>query len=163
MKKERKKKNAEPEVYSIKKRQDGKEISRKEFLKSAPALGALLTVTSCASLYNSTNNYARQMKVRQMKEVSKTFTLPCGSPIPAGATCICDCVATSRTYPGTEIVCTCDTITLSAGTLMDRNWTCVCNTVRSCTCNTICTCDTVCSCNNHSNSYTYYTSYWYPN
>jgi hypothetical protein len=45
-----------------------------------------------------------------------TFTLPCGSPIPAGAVCICNCVAAPvydvvRTICTCNLVCTCDTVT----------------------------------------------------
>jgi WD40 repeat protein len=118
---------------------------------------------------------------RQIKEMGPSiFTLPCGSPIPANATCICDCVATSRTYPGTEMVCTCNTITVPIGTTLTGNMVCVCdtitvgsyqkpaetkdcscNTVETCRCNRVCTCDTICSCNN--NQAYYYVSYWYPN
>jgi WD40 repeat protein len=49
-----------------------------------------------------------------------TYTLPCGSPIPAGAVCTCNCV------PG------------SVGTR-----TCTCNTVPVCSCNRVCTCQSV--------------------
>jgi hypothetical protein len=44
----------------------------------------------------------------------QTFHLPCGSPLPAGAVCICNCVA------GQPSGCTCDTV---------------------CTCDKVCTCD----------------------
>jgi len=57
-----------------------------------------------------------------------TFTLPCGSPIPSGAKCVCNCV------PGS--VCSC-------------NNHCSCNKV--CTCNSqqrsYCSCNQVCTCN----------------
>jgi hypothetical protein len=46
----------------------------------------------------------------------QTYTMPCGSPLPAGAVCICNCVAAPA---GGGFNCTCDSI---------------------------CTCDTVCSC-----------------
>ena len=68
-----------------------------------------------------------------------TYTLPCGSPIPAGAVCVCNCVAGS--------VCSCVGHTV-----------CTCDTVCSCVGNTICTCDTVCSCVGHVVSH-----YWHPN
>lgn len=69
-----------------------------------------------------------------------TYTLPCGSPIPAGATCVCNCV------PGTMPV--------PAGHSQTYN------TVGYCTCNTICTCNTVCTCQSVGGRYI---SYWYPN
>jgi WD40 repeat protein len=72
-----------------------------------------------------------------------TFTLPCGSPIPAGAVCVCNCVPGSLSMPTghtqqfTGTVCTCDLI---------------------CTCNTVCTCQSV-----GGGGGGYYVSYWYPN
>ena len=50
-----------------------------------------------------------------------TRTLPCGSPLPAGAVCICNCVASlacscdphSRRYCSCVPVCTCDLIPVS--------------------------------------------------
>ncbi len=82
-----------------------------------------------------------------------TYTLPCGSPIPAGAVCVCNCVAGS--------VCTCDKV-------------CTCDTGCSCvghkticTCDKVCTCDTGCSCVGHCNCNshrtTYSSHYWHPN
>ena len=68
-----------------------------------------------------------------------TYTLPCGSPIPAGAVCVCNCVAGS--------VCSCVGHTV-----------CTCDTVCSCVGNRVCTCDTVCSCVGHVVSH-----YWHPN
>ena len=62
-----------------------------------------------------------------------SYTLPCGSPIPSGAKCTCDCV------PGkVEKVCSCDRV-------------CTCNRVCSClsvhtSTRTYCSCDRVCSC-----------------
>jgi hypothetical protein len=46
----------------------------------------------------------------------KTYSLPCGSPLPAGAVCICNCV----TVPGgggcsCDKVCTCDTVCSCVG------------------------------------------------
>ncbi|MCB0307605.1 MAG: hypothetical protein KDI38_27835, partial [Calditrichaeota bacterium] len=58
-----------------------------------------------------------------------TLTLPCGAAMPAGASCICDCIATARTYPGTETVCTCNTIAAPAGTSLTAGAVCTCNTV----------------------------------
>jgi hypothetical protein len=153
-----------PEIYAIKKIENGTPFSRKDFLKSAVAIGAgLFVASSCSSLLNTERRTNNNMVVRKMKAVNKTFTLPCGTPIPPGATCICDCVASSRTYPGTEMVCTCDTITISAGTRLEDNWSCVCNTVQTCTCDKVCTCHGVCSCNNHATYYTTYYTYWHPN
>ncbi len=51
----------------------------------------------------------------------ETRTMPCGSPIPPGWTCTCNCV----TVPA---ACSCD---------------------GHCTCDQVCTCDSVCSCDGH--------------
>jgi WD40 repeat protein len=60
-----------------------------------------------------------------------SYTLPCGSPLPAGATCTCNCV------PGKmESVCTCDRVCTC-------NKVCSCLSVggyRYCTCNRVCVC-----------------------
>jgi uncharacterized protein YraI len=47
----------------------------------------------------------------------KTYTLPCGSEIPAGAECTCNCVSVpaacdcdSHTFCACDAVCTCDTV-----------------------------------------------------
>lgn len=75
-----------------------------------------------------------------------TVTMPCGSPIPDGAVCICNCVA--GTICNCDGHCTCDTVCSCVG-----HCTCdtVCSCVGHCTCNTVCTCD---SQGGH---------YWHPN
>ena len=70
-----------------------------------------------------------------------TYTLPCGSPIPEGAVCICNCVAGSVCT--CDKVCTCDT----ACTCVGDKTICTCDKV--CTCDTACTCVGNCSCNSH--------------
>jgi WD40 repeat protein len=62
-----------------------------------------------------------------------TWTQPCGTPIPAGAVCTCNCIP-----GGVGPACSC----------VGHQTTC--------TCNTICTCQGVCSCVGVSH-------YWYPN
>jgi WD40 repeat protein len=83
--------------------------------------------------YNYTDEWGRRL----------SFTLPCGSPIPADATCTCNCV------PGKmENICTCDRVCTC-------NRVCTCLSVgerRACTCNRVCTCLSVggrrvCTCN----------------
>jgi len=69
-----------------------------------------------------------------------TYTLPCGSPIPAGSVCTCNCVPGSLTIPRNHKQ------TYSQGV---------------CSCNTICTCNTVCTCQSVGTGQT--VSYWYPN
>lgn len=75
-----------------------------------------------------------------------TYTLPCGSPIPPGAVCICNCVSVPAAC-SCDGACTCDTV-------------CTCDSVCTCdgecSCDTVCTCDTVCNCDGESH-------YWYPN
>jgi hypothetical protein len=65
--------------------------------------------------------------IRQMGP--ETLTLPCGTPLPAGAVCTCDCVAKGRNYPGTNTVCTCNTITVPVETPLVANQVCVCDTI----------------------------------
>ncbi|MDY0150721.1 MAG: hypothetical protein RBS43_00435 [Candidatus Cloacimonas sp.] len=120
----------------------------------------------------------KPVNVLEVKEQgAEIITMPCGSVIPAKATCICNCIESSKTYQGTKTICTCNTVLVPAGSKFSG--TCVCNTISVgiqgindagttrttqtkgtvCTCNTICTCNTVCSCDSHTNSY----HYWYPN
>jgi WD40 repeat protein len=70
-----------------------------------------------------------------------TFTLPCGSPIPAGAICTCNCVPGSMNIP--------------------KNHKQRYDSRGVCTCDLICTCNTVCSCQSVGSGR--YISYWYPN
>ncbi len=72
-----------------------------------------------------------------------TFTLPCGSPIPPGAVCTCNCVPGAMSIP--------------------KNHTQNYNSLGYCTCDLICTCNTVCTCQSVGRGRTYYISYWYPN
>jgi hypothetical protein len=66
-------------------------------------------------------------KYRQMGP--RTLTQPCGTPIPAGAVCICNCVASSISYRGTEQVCICDTISVPGDSAVPDGVVCVCNTI----------------------------------
>jgi hypothetical protein len=94
---------------------------------------------------------------------TRTWTLPCGSPIPPGAVCICNCVAVpvpgdvgevppgetgiNFTSPGGE------TRTMPCGSPIPPGWICTCNCVTAppaCSCVGHCTCDAVS------------THYWYP-
>ena len=92
--------------------------------------------------YKSVNQYGQTI----------TYTLPCGSPIPAGAVCICNCVPGSLTMPAHHTqsfsptgVCTCDLV---------------------CTCQSVCSCVSVCTCQavgSPGGSGGYGGHYWYPN
>lgn len=85
--------------------------------------------------YQTTDVYGRTV----------TFTLPCGSPIPPGAICTCNCVPGAVAIP--------------------QHHTQKYNGLGQCTCDLICTCNTVCTCQSvGQGSYGgHYTSYWYPN
>lgn len=125
-------------------------------------------VTFFDPLINEETN-AREVKVMG----NSIITVPCGTPLPSGAICICDCVAASQSYPGPTMVCTCNTILVPSGTYLSGSMTCICdtvavgipkkvcscNSVETCSCNQVCTCDKVCSCNNNVT----YLTYWYPN
>ena len=73
--------------------------------------------------FTATNEYGQQI----------TYTLPCGSPIPDGATCVCNCV------PGSIYSCNKD---------CTCNKVCTCNSQQRtyCSCNSQCICLGVCSC-----------------
>jgi hypothetical protein len=60
------------------------------------------------------------------------YTLPCASPIPAGAKCRCDCVPGYLGYCRSETPCACDQ-------------ECTCD--EQCSCDPQCSCDQECSCN----------------
>ena len=53
----------------------------------------------------------RALELRHMG--SEIITIPCETPLPEGAVCICDCIAASRNYRGLQTVCTCDTVVVS--------------------------------------------------
>lgn len=72
-----------------------------------------------------------------------TFTLPCGSPIPPGAVCTCNCVPGAMTIPDYH----------------SQKY----DTRGYCTCDLICTCNTVCTCQSVGRGGGRYISYWYPN
>jgi hypothetical protein len=58
----------------------------------------------------------------------ETLSSPCGTPLPEGATCRCDCVGASRSFETTNAICVCDTVARPAG----RGGAitgCVCDTV----------------------------------
>ena len=82
------------------------------------------------------NILAKNIKVNQYTTTNAsgqtiTFTLPCGSPIPAGAICVCNCV------PGLACSCVGHSTCSCVG---HSNCGCVGNTGTYCQCNQICTC-----------------------
>ena len=69
-------------------------------------------------------------------------TLPCGSPIPPNATCVCNCVPVST---GCDSHCTCEAVCRCVGHCT-CNQVCTCNPQQVCSCNQVCTCERVCTC-----------------
>lgn len=62
---------------------------------------------------------ASTYKVTDAYRITRTYTLPCGSPIPAGAVCTCNCIPgayakpTQAPVPGSRpggVICTCDKV-----------------------------------------------------
>ncbi len=60
---------------------------------------------------------------------SEIHTVPCGTPTPPNAVCICDCVNDTIRYSGPRTVCICDTISVPAGRPIPAGAICVCNTI----------------------------------
>ncbi|MGE5391378.1 MAG: WD40 repeat domain-containing protein [Deltaproteobacteria bacterium] len=89
---------------------------------------------------NESNSKGSQCKVKNAAGTWTTYTLPCGTPIPEGAVCTCNCV------PGTmaaQPVCSCQNVGPSQP---------VCSTDNVCNCVGVCNCESVGG--GH---------YWYPN
>ena len=114
-------------------------------LWSLPQGKQLLCLLDLETSYNTTQGV--QYKSVNQYGQTITYTLPCGSPIPAGAVCVCNCVPGSLTMPANHTqsfsstgVCTCDLV---------------------CTCNTVCTCQAVGSPGGSGGGYGGH--YWYPN
>lgn len=127
----------------------------------------LMTVTVVIAVASAEPIVAGQegveIQVVEPDGTTRTWTLPCGSPIPPGAVCVCNCVAVpvpgdvgdvpegetgiNFTGPGGE------TRTMPCGSPIPPGWTCTCNCVTvppSCGCDGHCSCDAVS------------THYWYP-
>ncbi len=113
-------------------------------------------------------------KYRQMGQQS--FTQPCGTLIPTGAICTCNCVAGSLSFKGSETVCICDTISIPSSQSFPNGAVCVCNTIsvgsykrpipeghKRTMSGTICSCDTICTCNTVGGGRGYGGHYWRPN
>ncbi len=74
----------------------------------------------------------------QITRQTITCTMPCGSPIPAGATCVCDCVpGTYELRPQLPSTPTFSSPSYSGPTYPPPTNVCTC----------VCTCDQVCTCN----------------
>jgi WD40 repeat protein len=82
--------------------------------------------------YKGTDAYGRTI----------SYTLPCGSPIPPGAVCVCNCVPGAMAIP--------------------KHHSSRYDSAGYCTCDLICTCNTVCTCQSVGGG-GYSISYWYPN
>ena len=59
---------------------------------------------------------------------SEIREIPCETPLPAGAVCLCDCVEANRAYETGDTVCACDTVTVPA-IAKSEGFTCVCDTI----------------------------------
>ena len=75
-------------------------------LKSGLMVGCL--VDPAATMEGTAVSQGRAMGL-------ETRAAPCGTPLPPGATCLCDCVAANRSYETSTAICTCDTISVPAG------------------------------------------------
>ena len=93
-----------------------------------------LVITGCPVDLKEMKDDTKGIEVKGTDPVTGqtiTYTLPCGSPIPAGAVCVCNCVAGSVCSCDGHTVCTCDKV-------------CSCDTyVAPCSCNSVCTCEGV--------------------
>ena len=65
-------------------------------------------------------------RYRQMG--GQILTQACDKPLPAGATCVCDCIAGNLSYRTPQTVCICDTIAVPAGHAVPGG-VCICNTI----------------------------------
>ena len=97
----------------------------------------LVAIIGCPLDLKEMKDDVKGIEVKRTDPVTNetvTYTLPCGSPIPAGAVCVCNCVEGS--------VCSCD-----------GHNPCTCHSYvpPSCGCQGNCTCESV---GPH---------YWYPN
>ncbi|MDR2384559.1 MAG: hypothetical protein LBD80_02685 [Tannerella sp.] len=97
-----------------------------------------LTVEKCLIDLACTENTVEGVTYSVTDERGRTitYTLPCGSPTPAGAICTCDCVPGSRCTCHSHKVCTCHSHCTC-------NKVCTCNPQYRCTCYSVCTCQAV--------------------
>lgn len=149
-----------PEVFAVSIKGKKIDLDRRAFIEVMGAAGIAAGLAGCSSPQQSTSNQSPNTPPRtnappgattpppgKVGTVAKgqtginyrlsgrTYTLPCNSPIPAGAVCTCNCV----------------TVPMGRGTKRMNGTVC--------TCNLVCTCDTVCGCNNNVVT----SHYWYPN
>ena len=59
---------------------------------------------------------------------AQILTQACDKPLPAGATCVCDCIAANLSYRTPQTVCICDTSAVPAGYAVPDG-VCICNTI----------------------------------
>ncbi len=112
-----------PQVFAVRREGNKYHLSRREFLVALAAAGLAGCASSPSPRGGGESKYESKYESIRYSLNGKTFTVPCGTPIPPGAVCICNCVPASS---------------------FTKNATCTCDKV--CVCNTVCTCDTVCSC-----------------
>ncbi|MFQ5603675.1 MAG: twin-arginine translocation signal domain-containing protein [bacterium] len=125
------------QILNIVNRSEGDSQTRRDFLKKLSTTAAALAGGAAVSGINQgcSNPMESEYDTQRESQWSSVKSMPCSDPLPAGAVCLCDCVATSHSYQ----TCRCDTV---------------------CTCNTVCTCDRVCTCDSEGGGGG---SYWYPN
>lgn len=110
----------EPEVYVVAPDFVAGAVDRKRFLASGVGMTtALLLLGACATRKQELKYQVWDNEMKQWR----SYTLPCGSPIPPGATCTCNCVALPVASPAPSTT-----------------------TTRSCSCVPVCTCNRVCTC-----------------
>src|SRR6266498_2881542 len=118
-----------PEVYGIVKEGKGYKLTRRGVL-------GVLGASAAAAAATAATGCAHATKMRRIRQMGlKSWTQPCGTPIPPNAVCVCNCIATNATFRSTgEQICVCDTIEVPV-TQSVPGAVCACDTV--CTCNTI--------------------------
>ena len=124
-------------------------MGRRQFLGAGISISAVLaTMTACAAkkvqapVPGAETYVIRYSQYDQATGRTVTYTLPCGTPIPPGAVCVCNCVPVAAS---TGSDCTCESVCRCVGNCT-CNQVCGCVPQQICTCNQVCTCERVCTC-----------------
>ena len=122
--------DTEPKIFALSLDQGKVRLDRRSFIGLAAAAGSAM-LGGCTPPKPPAPAPVKGFTKAGQKGINYkingvSWTLPCGSPVPAGAVCTCNCVA------------------VPAGTR---------NSLTTCTCNKVCTCNTVCSCVGHVTSH----------
>lgn len=107
-----------------------------------------LALDKCLLDLNITKDTVKGLTYSLKDETGRTvtYTLPCGSPIPAGATCTCNCVPGKVCSCNSDCSCNSQCTCNSQCSCVSNNSNCRCQRVGTCTCNQVCTCNKVCTC-----------------